>query len=407
MKFFLLNIIIYMFIYGHVNLGNSRIFQFQILLGIFSSIYFFITVILRKKIKILKIGILILIISSFIPILYIISCKVNIQNTVSNPLLEYSIRNLLNFITAYTIIKIFNIKKYEIILNVIVNLVTIELIIGIIRFLSIDFSNFINLIYFPNDSAFRYHSIHQERLVGFGAYFFNGGILNSLALICSVYFIKMKQNIKTYTFLYFFILIFGILMARTTIIGFIMSMLYYLQEKELKEKLKLCVISFIGILGLSVTSLFFLENIDSKILRWGFEIFSGKSESVSHLLKMYKFPLNIRTYLIGDGLWILSDGKYYMETDVGYLRILWCIGIFGIILFLFYQKIIFSLISKYSRNKEIERMSLILFLMVLVLNLKGYVDLYKVNYLFLSIGITYEIRKRKENGKDKCINACL
>lgn len=50
------------------------------------------------------------------------------------------------------------------------------------------------------------------------------------------------------------------------------------------------------------------------------------SASTDRLKEMYVYPTSLKTYLIGDGLFNLKD-HYYMETDVGYLRLLFYGGI--------------------------------------------------------------------------------
>ena len=66
---------------------------------------------------------------------------------------------------------------------------------------------------------------------------------------------------------------------------------------------------------------------------WAFEMFINygsdaglSSASTDRLKEMYVYPTSLKTYLIGDGLFNLKD-HYYMETDVGYLRLLFYGGI--------------------------------------------------------------------------------
>ena len=82
------------------------------------------------------------------------------------------------------------------------------------------------------------------------------------------------------------------------------------------------------------------------MLTQAFELFinysqSGKleSDSTNHLSEMYVYPDNLKTWILGDGRFIAEDGMhYYKGTDVGYLRILFFMGLFGLLI-TYYQKI--------------------------------------------------------------------
>ena len=83
---------------------------------------------------------------------------------------------------------------------------------------------------------------------------------------------------------------------------------------------------------LSGVSFIFLY-LDAKVVMWAFEMFINygsdaglSSASTDRLKEMYVYPTSLKTYLIGDGLFNLKD-HYYMETDVGYLRLLFYGGI--------------------------------------------------------------------------------
>ena len=105
---------------------------------------------------------------------------------------------------------------------------------------------------------------------------------------------------------------------------------------------------------------------------------------------MYIFPENISTWIIGDGFWNSHDGiGYYMHTDVGYLRMIYYFGIFGMIGFF--------LINYYSilfKNIEELRLTKYIFLLYLaILNLKGHVDILSFTLLFF---IYYTYFKNKD-----------
>ena len=66
---------------------------------------------------------------------------------------------------------------------------------------------------------------------------------------------------------------------------------------------------------------------------WLFEIFYKESTSGNDLLYEHtKIPTSLCTWTLGDGLYALTSGEYYMRTDIGYLRHLYFGGLFFTIL---------------------------------------------------------------------------
>lgn len=86
-----------------------------------------------------------------------------------------------------------------------------------------------------------------------------------------------------------------------------------------------------------------------------------------------------------------------MNTDIGYLRIFYCIGIFGICFFLLINLSIYLFFKK-NKEKEIEKLSLYLLILTLILNLKGYVDIPKLSYLIFTLGIKKYLLKENKYG---------
>ena len=84
--------------------------------------------------------------------------------------------------------------------------------------------------------------------------------------------------------------------------------------------------------------------------------------------------------------WILYENR------CGYLRILWYSGIIGFLLFLFLVFLFYKEIKKLG-NKEIKKLSKYIFLFCLIVNIKGYSELYFINYVL--IVFLYMNRRRK------------
>lgn len=144
-------------------------------------------------------------------------------------------------------------------------------------------------------------------------------------------------------------------------------------------------------------------------LRFAFEGFFSlwekgewQTNSNSILLNMFRFPDNIKTWLIGDGYmenpialdpYFIDEltGGYYKGTDVGYCRFLFYFGLIGLGAFMYFMyramQICWNRFSSYR----------IMFLIILVLNyivwIKVSSDLFLVFALFLCVD--------KEVGSDK------
>ena len=173
---------------------------------------------------------------------------------------------------------------------------------------------------------------------------------------------RYKNLIWLYLMAFILISVVGNMMARTTTVGVLVALLYWVMSSGiLRNSLKkgnlrvwkyllgsLCVVVPV-IVYLYSNNLQFYENI-----RFAFEGFFSLAEqgqwetNSNNILKdMVVFPDNIKTWLIGDGYinnprW--SDpyyvgpiyGGYYKGTDIGYLRFIFYFGVIGLTTFIFY-----------------------------------------------------------------------
>jgi hypothetical protein len=146
-------------------------------------------------------------------------------------------------------------------------------------------------------------------------------------------------------------------------------------------------------------SVFFLSEESKESLsasaEFGFEVFynyfSGngvKSASTDELYTMFIWPEQLKTYIIGDGLFASPTNpiEFYKGTDIGYLRLIYYFGIPGLIIFLIIQFLLVLRIAyKNKVHKHIFRFFIIQCFFMLVLNIKGYSDILYLNILFFYI----------------------
>lgn len=335
---------------------------------------------------------------------------------------KYCISVLMFFFAAifvYNILKTFlgkdKILNIDFLIKLFIIIVTLQSIISILMFLIPGFTDTLYAIFsVPESEEATLEDNIGMRLIGLGSYFFAAGVIHGLSLIFTVYlYLKNKIN-KKWIIVYIFNFFVGLLMARTTVIGFAVSILFMIIWKPLnvfyiKQKFKwgiylvsLFVIALIGIIMV----------VDEEVLKWAFEFFynysdsgSFESSSTNRLKEMYVIPTNIFTYLIGDGKYNLPEGGYYMSTDVGYLRLLYYGGIPMIVSFYFFMYYISKYIVKYNTSIIDKYLFFIIFLYLIILNFKGLADLNSVLviiYIFSYLNY-YQTNKFINNNHDRSI----
>lgn len=193
-----------------------------------------------------------------------------------------------------------------------------------------------------------------DRLHGFGAALDVAGFKFSAALVIASILISKLNNEDIYHFYiyggsYIVIAIVGNMIARSTTIGLIISLLFMLYmlfaKRDTNHYFKYIFILIAIVIPLIIISYQVDEGFKGK-LRFAFEGFfsyfeTGKWESNSNeiLKNMIIWPDNIKTWIIGDGYSANPEfdpyyvGKhyhgFYMSTDIGYLRFIFYFGLIG------------------------------------------------------------------------------
>ncbi|HCG3454770.1 TPA: hypothetical protein NJU55_003646, partial [Acinetobacter baumannii] len=197
---------------------------------------------------------------------------------------------------------------------------------------------------------------------------------------------KGKKNYFLLLTLFLIISIVGILFSRTTIIGIVLSIFFFLNYKNLFKVVLL------------IFPLFFLLIIYGKTLSesnaqiaFGLDfLFNTKnsqaSSSFNGLKEMYDIlPDNLKTWILGDAKYkvVSQNGdfsSYYKETDVGYFRIVFYNGLVGLLLFFF--------MTFYILKKSFYFSGFLIFVLLLcffALNLKGVATIYSFCFLFFLV----------------------
>lgn len=223
---------------------------------------------------------------------------------------------------------------------------------------------------------------------------------------------KYKTNVRrlyVYMMSFIIILVIGNMIARTTIVGVLLAIVYWMVvsypysftiNRSSRGMLK--HVLFVLAVALPIIIHLYDNNpVVREDIRFAFEGFFSLAEkgewdvhSNNRLMEMYVFPDNAKTWIIGDGYF---DGPtntdpyyvgpvmtgFYMWTDVGYLRFIFYFGLIGLIAFMiFFFKCGQTCAMKFEKYD-------VMFWLILMLNyiiwLKVSTDIFLVFALFLCI----------------------
>lgn len=268
--------------------------------------------------------------------------------------------------------------------------------------------------------------VMEKRLYGMDASLDIAGSRFSVVLVLIVYLMSRISKNKSYKVIsyivaFFVIAIVGNMISRTTTVGVIVALCYFIfllfrKQDNSVVKLRYILILFVGILVCLLPFLCYLYQINTSFhenIRFAFEGFfslaeKGKWEVHSNemLKDMYIFPDNLKTWIVGDGYFdnpYFADkyytgpawAGYYKGTDVGYLRFIYYFGLIGLFAFsAFMLKIGQILMDRFHEER-------IMFLIIILLNFiiwfKVSTDLFVVYALFLMIP------KSGDEEFDKCL----
>ena len=234
-----------------------------------------------------------------------------------------------------------------------------------------------------------------QRLYGIGASLDVAGsrfsaVLALLGVVISKEFREKTNHVQVVLYIaaFMFIAIVGNMVARTTLAGLIVAIIYWIYDSGiLKLQLRNDYRVFFSWITLAIAAIVlimvFLYNADprmKKLIHFGFEGFFSLVEkgtwevsSNDKLMTMYVFPDNLKTWIIGDGYFSnpyntdpfyigVKSGGYYMGTDVGYLRFIFYFGLIGLSAFIaFFMKAYNLCVKRFTEYKS-------LFFMLLILN---------------------------------------
>lgn len=332
-----------------------------------------------------------------------------VNGTSEKAFLTFPISMIMIFSSAFMIVdltrKVYKRLTFEIVTNYLVSIVLIQVYIALAMFLIPELKQ-LTTIFLVTEGILLDEMFNEDgfRLIGLGVQFFGAGIINSITLLLIAVLLKKNCNSwwRVIYLIFAFLSIFGLgmMMARTTLVGAGMAMgLLALGVKFRNAKsrnLRRIMITLVVFSGFFV-ALFGSLSIDNKEMikgasEYGFEMFvnyfetgSASTASSDHLKDMYDtYPTEIKTWVIGDGYYAdpLNKALYYMNIDVGYLRLIFYCGLIGMVIFFYYQYSLLSTINA-NTNGEYKQFLIFIFIFVMIANFKGFTDVTSLMALFM------------------------
>lgn len=250
-----------------------------------------------------------------------------------------------------------------------------------------------------------------NRLYGIGATLDVAGVRFSAILIMIAVLMakdeqvrKNKGYLMLYTVSFFVVAIVGNMISRSTSVGMIIGVLYFilatgaLKFKMQLQHLRVWQIVIGGAFTLVLLTIYFYNTNKEvyELLRYGFEGFfkwveTGRWEtsSTNKLQSMWVYPDNLKTWLIGDAYFEdPTNPKYfYMRTDIGYLRFIFYCGLLGLATFCLF--FIYLTVNLWHKFPYVKHLFGLLLLLVFFNWVKVSTDIFLVYAVFLSLGSPY------------------
>ena len=372
---------VFLFIVTLIQITNLKINFFPrnlVLITFFLGIVFFIVKMYKdKKVdKSIFWGLILLL----IPGIFLLLSILTNQYFDFDFLKEIIIFNFVVFVSAYGIVSLCKSKEPVNFFTWLIGLsVVFQLVFSLILFLIPSGFQIAASIFELTQDADKAIQLNEFRMVGVGAGFFQSGILNSFVLVMiSSLIISPKTNNKEKNILYLFIILIsvvGLFSSRSTIIGILISLLlivFNIYKSRVVIYSSILMVLLLLVLMPIINNLFGNSRLFD-LFKFGTQFIfdfnnSQASQSTGELNDMWEiWPNSLKTWLIGDAKY--RDGTlYYMHTDVGYARIVYAIGFFGLISVLIGQ---IYLILKLDRTYFNFQAKICMLVVLLICEIKG------------------------------------
>ncbi|WP_435682129.1 hypothetical protein [Nonlabens sp.] len=214
-----------------------------------------------------------------------------------------------------------------------------------------------------------------------GQFFWTAGAY-TMIIVIAFYEFFLKRSVTLLSIGAFLLIIVGsFFTGRTIFLGIAFALILFLSKIQIKNIVAglLAMVLLLFMLYLLVPDSFY----QSSLAKWLLEFYYNYEESGSLstrstdalFYEMYFVP-DLKTILIGDGMWTVPNGdrmSYYMSTDSGYMRVLLYYGFLGVIAYFAFAKFTNYHFKEVIKKESIYAMPFLhlLFAIQLLLNVKG------------------------------------
>jgi len=386
-------------------LYNSSFLAFFLSLTLLKSnnLYYFLYLLKNKKVA--------TVICSFMLAILLALCSGIFQSSMDYSYLPVFIGNIIYFFQAAFITAIiFNPRKKSYIFDLIKYVCITQSSIILLAFL---FPSFHQIIIQFQDAtqvglAETYYGGGVRGLALSGGQFFNLSAIFSL-FILTLFVADKNVSLFKIPFLFIlFILLTSLTTGRTVLVGFFIGLATVLiirkKQIDIIKKISLISLLLIAIIYIIPSELIpdSLKNSLESYSKFSFEIIhnyfsTGKiyTSSTDTLQSMYFIP-DIKSIILGDGMYTNIDGSYYKNTDSGFMRNILLFGIFGLFFLMFYTlyQVHYYCIILFDKNKKLIFISTSLLLLLLHYKGETFGYLYTVN-LLINILFFYSVLYKK------------
>ncbi len=336
----------------------------------------------------------------FLPIVMISLFTIVLNGTQDFFFVKWSVLGILSLfgamLIAFIIKKLWGEISTQLVVSLMVLSAVCQLTIALLMWISPPIHDFLfSITHFDQIGMDALERTEGHRLLGFGISFFTTGVIHGFILILMSICIGKKRGFWLFLWVISFVYIaaIGLMMSRTIIVGALFAIVLLLynfiqRNIEINTLLSIIVFTVVIILGISYVTPYFSDDFDT-IIKFGFQMFISKQEtgevhvdSWDSMMSMYRFPSELETWILGDARWMNDkQNGYYMGTDIGFIRMIYYFGVIGLLSFIAYNVKLLKTI--YVRNQSFGMFFLFaLMIYVMIVNLKGFVDIFQWIVLF-------------------------
>lgn len=346
---------------------------------------------------------------SFLTAIWAMLCTAVFNTAFDYTYVKLPITLLIMYFSAFFCIFLINKYEREVSFDVVTKYflaaIALQSAFSILQFLSSDIANFLTSIQRISTRQLLISESHFEsgtRFIGFGLVFYTASFFYGTALVLIAFILryrKQRLSLKWFYLLFYIIVFFiGMGLSRTTIIGFICSILILFfplnsYTFSIKKILATTIIFLVltTILSLFSKTLFNISINFDALINNAFDfiisfIETGQLQSTSASAtfdKFLVFPEHLKTYLVGTGIYESRDPiGDFTYSDIGYLRLIYYFGLPGTFLVLLIE--IFLLKTAFYR-KNYSPIFYATILILLITNIKGLTTLAMISTLYALI----------------------